>query len=836
MSKYKNQLIGLGIILVATLIFCFPALQGKEMVSHDIVSWKYMSEESRKLSHEQNSYAFWTNSQFGGLPSVSTYGNQSGNWFAKVQFEWIQEYIPRPLFSMLLAGVAFFILGCSLGISPWISLFGALAFEFSSYNPILTVAGHDTKLLTIGYCVSALAGFVYMLRNRLWLGFAIYTVSMGFMWTSGHYQIIYYFLIVLAVIGAYVLLRKTKQMGVQKIGMIALLMVVGMVIGILPTAQQVLMVKDHTKKTMRGGNTDLTLTTKKGEYKKTSGLDIEYAFRWSQGIGETFSLLVPNVHGPMDHSFYEEGETASKLQELGLDQRIASQLPTYWGDQPGISGSVYFGVLVIFLFIFGLFAIESEFKWWVFGLSFLFIFLSWGRHFSMLNDFLFNHLPMYNKFRTPSMALTIPQIFFPFLAMWALHAITREGANKERLLKALKTAGGLTLLLVLLGGILSSFWQDFNGEAIQEVKKQLTQAFSSNPSAVNDLLSAMRTDMKEAVFMDGLRGLLILLAGAGLIWFYLKGKLSSTIMVLVFLGLTTIELIVVDKRYFTEDIFMDKDDYQNEYFAPRTVDNQILADKELYFRVQDLSTNTYNDARPAFFHKTVGGYHPAKLQIYQELIDVQLSKQNSAVYNMLNTKYFILPGQQEGQQPQVMPNPNRCGNAWFVNQIQSVKSADEEMLALNAPSMFSNDTQAVGNFNPKTTAIVREERLNGINTRSFSIDSTASIQLKTYGLNDLDFESNNAHAGFAVFSDIYYDGGWTCTIDDKQAPIIRTNYVLRGVQIPAGKHKIHFNFTPHNADLGRNLGRAGSVLLLLLFAFGLWKGRDEKEAAVEGSL
>ncbi len=439
------------------------------------------------------------------------------------------------------------------------------------------------------------------------------------------------------------------------------------------------------------------------------------------------------------------------------------------------------------------------------------------------------------------MALIIPQILFPLLGVWGLHEIFTKKISKEDALKYLKIAAGVTIGLTIVGGILSDLWQSFDGEAIAQLKQQLASSFK-NPAKENELISAMKKDMAGAARTDGIYALGLVLAGVVLLWAFIKEKASAAVVGALLSIIVFADLFNIGTRYLKNDLYWDKDQYEAEMFSPRPVDNEILLDKNPYYRVQDLSTNTYNDAKPAYFHKLVGGYHPAKMEIYQDLIDVQLSKQNSAVYNMLNTRYFIIPNQgQQGSSMlypfskltatgvvQTKQNPNACGNAWFVREIKKVNTADEEMLALDAPGMFG-DTNSKGNFNPLQTAIVRKDFDKEITATSFVKDTSAAIKLTKYGLNDLEFESNNTNNGFGVFSDIYYKGGWSCLIDGKAANIIRTNYVLRGVNIPAGKHKIEFHFLPPQANIGRTLGTIGSILILLIFGFGMFMHIKAKE-------
>jgi Bacterial membrane protein YfhO len=820
---FRDHAIAIAILLLAVIVFCLPAVQGLILNSHDFVSWRYMSNESKTFNDANGGPALWTNSMFGGMPSYTTYGSQSGNVITDFT-NFLAFGIPRPIFLLFMCAVSFYVLACAFSFKLGVRILGALAFTFSSYLPILASAGHDGKLSAIGYTAGVLAGLIFLLNGKKWTGIATYTIFFCLLFSTGHYQIIYYAIVLLAIIGLTVLINSFRNGTFSKTISIAGILILCSIVGALTQSYAVLLIQDYTKSTMRGGQSEMTIGKK--NIKKTNGLEIEYAFRWSQGVGETFSLLVSDVMGPIDRKYFAEGATSEKLTELGMSAEIANQLPNYWGPQPFVSGAVYFGAITIFLFMLGLFVVKSIHKWWIVIGTIIFTMLSWGKNFGALNNLLFEYLPMYNKFRTPSMSLVIPQLLMPLLGIWGLHEIIMGKINKEDAWKYLKISTIITIALALIGGVFSNMWQSFEGESYAPLMDQLTKAFGGNAEKAKSLYSAMKLDMAVAVRADGIRSIVFILLAAALIWAVLKDKLKPTIAVIALCGLMVIDLFMVDKRSIKDEQYMDTDTYQSEMFGARAVDNQILADKDPYYRVHDLSTDPFNDARPAYFHKLVGGYHPAKMQVYQDMIDVHISKNNREVLNMMNTKYIIVPGQ--NNQPQVMPNPNACGNAWFVNEIKMVKTADEEILALNAPSL-SNDGIMKGNFNPRVTAVVRETFNKNIVRTNFTKDSSAQIKLTKYAINDLEFTSSNTQDGFAVFSDIYYNGGWKCLVDGKETTIIKTNYILRGINIPAGNHKIEWHFAPQQAKTGRSLALLGSALTLLFLFVGLYMAYKKGE-------
>ncbi|MEZ5045956.1 MAG: YfhO family protein [Chitinophagaceae bacterium] len=819
-SNLKQHGIALIIFLAISFVLCLPAFQGKVLQSHDNMSWKYMSQEAMQTYEQQGGSIYWSNSMFSGMPSYTFYGGAGyGNYLATVLFK-TNDILPRPFFLLFIGFICFYVLASSLRWNQWIRIIASTAFALSSYNPILAIAGHDTKFLAIAFAAMSLGGIIYILNNQHWKGAAIFTLGTALLLTSAHMQIIYYTLMMYVILGismlVYYIAKKQTQGLVKKI----IFIVLAGIIGILPALSSTILTKDYSKYSIRGGKSELTPIG--DEKKQDGGLDKDYAFSWSNGIGETFCVLIPRLYGGGSSESYK-GETYNLVAErAGEDQaeNFSKNLPLYWGPQPFLSGPIYFGAIVVFLFVLSVFLIRSPHKWWIVISSVFFILLSVGKHFSAFNYFLFDHLPLFNNFRTPSMALSIPMFLFPVLGFWALNDILNGKIAKEDVLKYLKISTLIVGGIVLVVGVFSGMFLDFRGDGDGRLLEQL------GGSQAQPILDAIIEDRKSAAMKDGLRSLFLIMATAATLWFFMKEKLKAMHVLIIVGLLSTIDLLSIANRYLNSDAFTDKD-LAEQAVQPRDVDAQILQDKDPFYRVQDFTINTYNDAKPSYFHKMVGGYHPAKLEIYQDLIERQLTPgatNNSAVYNMLNTKYFIVPAGQG--KAQVIPNPNACGNAWFVPSLQYVNTADEEMKALNAPNLFDT-THVDGHFDPKKTAIVRTTFKAQIPQEINSIDSSAYVKLNKYGLNELQYESSNTQDGFAVFSDIYYAGGWVASIDGKESPIIRTNYVLRGLFVPKGKHNITFTLKPHTLNATKPLSMLGCVLVLALFGFGLFQSRKE---------
>lgn len=833
-KRFLPDAIAILAFLIISALYCAPALKGNRIAPHDLISWKYMTKEAQDYYQATGKGPGWSNSMFGGGPTAAIFQPTHSNWFAdlfaKIQLQPDNGTI-NPIWYFFLAMVSFYILLKSLRVNTLISGIGAVAFALSSYHSIILVAGHVTKMIDILLLPGALAGMIYIYRGRFSLGAIVFTFFLAFFISTGHFQIIYYSLIVFAVVGIALLaaaIRKSQLTTFVK-GSALILAIAG---GCLVMNYFGLtLVSGYAKHSIRGGSSELTINKQQKTDETKGGLSKDYAFQWSNGVGETFCMLVPNLYGGQSgenigaDSKFGEALSGLGVQEYQVEQMTA-RAPTYWGPQPFLSGPIYFGAIVCFLFVLALFAIKNPLKWWLTALAALFIMLSWGKNFEALNYFLFDHLPLYNKFRTPSMAMSISGIILPILGFWGLFEFVSDRYTKEQrvamLKKALMITGGVTVLILLY----SQMMMDYKGAGDAEMAK----AYGEH---ANTLLKAIRDDRQSMALKDSFRSLVFILLAGGLLWAYVTDKLKKEISIAVIGLLCTIDLWNVGHRYQQEDSFIDEMTMEQQYFTPRPVDNEIMKDKDPDFRVLDLSINTTNDAKSSYFYKTIGGYHPAKLQIYQDLIETHINKLNSAVLNMLNTKYIVTQGQQPGQE-QLIPNPNALGNAWFVSGIRYTKTADETILSMEAPSIrdAKPDSAAQG-FNPQTTAVVRDQFRAAIGADQFTKDSAARIKLTKYDLPEMTYESMNNNEGFAVFSEIYYPENWKAFVDGKETPIYCVNYVLRGIKVPAGKHQIVFKYQDELFRKGEQINTAGSVILSLIvlaaLVAGVMKKRKQKE-------
>jgi len=786
----------LGFIVVSFL-YCYPQLQGKKLKQNDGVSWLGMSHEATAY-HDSTGYdVLWSNSMFGGMPTYThAVEANTNNYPAYIQM--VLEALGKPAYFFFIAMLCFYILMRVLGINRWLSVAASVAYSFASYNAIIIGVGHDTKMLSIAYMPAAFAG-IYLIYKEKWLsGAALWGIFIALLACNAHYQVMYYLIMICFCFGVCMFFMAIKENKIKQFFISTLIAVSVGVLGMLPNITALLTTNEYSKQTMRGGTSELS-----GHDKKASGgLDKSYAFQWSMGVGESFCMMVPYLYGGASEELAEKAPKTAELVGSNSDM-----LPTYWGEQPFQSGPVYLGAVICFLFLLGLLVVRSPHKWWILAASVIGIVLSWGKNFPEVNYFLFDHIPMLNKFRTVEMALIIPQFLFPLLGIWAVQDIIDKKLKPDVLWKDVKIAAGVTVVLCLLLGVGGSMFFKFTG--------------SGDAQYQAELVKALKEDRASMASMSGIKSAIYILIAAGLLWAFIKDKIKPMVLMIGLVAIIAIDLIPVSLDYLSDKNYVDASDFDTN-FEPRDVDKQILRDKDPYFRVYDRSRNTYNDAIQAYFFKCIGGYHPAKLEIYQDLIDRQMGGQgflNAKVFDMLNTKYIIVGGQKSP--PQVIPNPEACGNAWFVNDVKWANTADEEMDGLNGQHL--GDTTTVPNgFEPQKTAIMRTTFKDVMGDYNFGKDSAAYIKLDRYGLDDISFISHNSKDGLGVFSDIYYAAGWKAYVDDKETPIMRVNYVLRAIKIPAKDHKIRFEFRPQSFYGGRKIALAGSLLLFALFIGALF--------------
>jgi hypothetical protein len=805
------------IFAALALVFCSPVMEGKELFQSDMMHVKGMEKEAVDYYQATGDIPLWTNSMFGGMPTYMVYSGPSANKVGILN-KLVTLYLPNPadLFFVLMLGM--YVLGCVLGFAYWIRVMGAVAYAFATFTVVSMDAGHITKVMSMAYIAPVLAGMILTYRQRYIAGASLTALAAAMQIYANHPQIVYYTLLIAICLVVAAGIRAWQEKQVRAFLKATALLALAALLAVLPAMDNLLVMKEYTPYTIRGSQSELT--PDKPQAQKSTGLDINYAFQWSYGKGETFTLLLPHlVGGSSSEQLSTSSHVYKTLVDIGVPPAQAEQAVNqrgwqlYWGGQPFTSGPVYIGAITCFLFVLSLLVVRSRHKWWLLAATIIGVLLSWGANFPELNNFLFYHLPLYNKFRAPTMALIIPQVTMVILACLALQELVYGSQSKAFLQQHLKMAlyvtGGLVLLLAVAGSVL----YPFSGPGDNAFLARYAPMLGGEIPAAR-LLGALKQDRGSLLRADGIRALALILVAFIPMWYFLKGKLKASYTVGIIAAAVLFDMFQLDKQYMNEDNFTQAAQLAR-YTTPSPADEQILQDKDPYFRVLNTTVNPFLDANTSYFHQSVGGQSPAKLWRYEDLIERQLTRNNPAVLNMLNTRYFIVADPQT-RQPAAQRNPGALGNAWFVKAIQWAPDADAEMKALD-------------HFNPADTAVIDRRFQPALGNFSPAADSSARIVLTKYGLNRLQFTSQNTRDGLGVFSDIYYPAGWKAFIDGKEANILRVNYVLRGLKIPAGRHDIIFRFEPATFFLGRKISAVSSILLLVFTGIGfIWSARKRR--------
>lgn len=821
LKKALPHVIAILVFLIVAVVYCRPALEGKVVAQQDMLQYKAMAQQSFEYKEKYGHFPLWTESAFGGMPAYTIAMDHSAIYLGPV-VSILSLGLPEPINYFFLACISFYILMMVLRINPWIGVLSALAYAYSSYDPIIVVTGHVTKMLAIAYAPGVIAGLLLLFQRKYIWGTVLLMLFFSLQLNTNHLQIAYYTAMCMGVLTLFYIVDAFRK-GQGKDAAIAIVLA-GMagLIGYGTSTLGNLPVQEYAKETMRGGRTELTNNSNKQESK--TGLSKDYAFQWSYGVGETMTLAVPNVYGGGSggKEIGENSKFAELLSnDLGIpeDQGISyANGSAYWGAQPFTFGPVYLGAIIIFLGILGLVFVKGWQKWGLLTLIILGIALAWGKNFAAFNYFLFDHLPFYNKFRAPSTSLVIPQLIFPILAALGLNELLNSKQPRAEVWKSFRTAAYITgaLLVVLVGFYFTADYSSAQDtqlkEFVQGRVQQLAQGKQAGADAQqqavatsNAVLKALRSDRQSLYGSDLLRTILLIVAAAVLLGLYLKDKIKyQPILLGGLIILSTYDLLSVATRYLSPsdpDHYADAADFDSR-LAASPADQQIKNDPDKNFRVFDQSAGSpFENATASYHHNSLGGYSPAKLGLYQDLIENQLSKGNIQVYNMLNTKYIIQRNPQTGQ-PQAALNSAAFGPCWLVKDIHYVKDGNEEMKALDS-------------INVRDTAIVQQQFSGLIKSKPVP-DSTATIKL-IENLNDkITYQFTAATDQFAVFSEVYYDKGWNAYIDGQKAPYCRVDYILRGMAVPAGKHAIEFRFEPQSFKTGNMISTWSSLLVYLL--------------------
>ena len=820
MKKLLPDLIAILAFVLLSFAYFFPAdIENRILFQHDTAAGAGAGQEVKEYYEQTGERSRWTNSLFGGMPmyqiAPSYDSTKSLQWVQKAYQLFLPDYVCLTFMLML----GFYILLRVFGIPVWLAGLGGIMWAFSSYFFILISAGHIWKFITLAYVPPTIAGIVLASRGKLLWGGILTALFVALQITSNHVQMSYYFFfVILFFVGAY-FEKAWRTKTLPQFFKASAVLIVAALVGIAANVSNLYHTYAYSKETMRG-KSELVQT---GDAAKqtSSGLDRDYITQWSYGIDETLTLLVPNFKGGASAALSQSETAMSKANPMYSS--LYGSLTQYFGTQPMTSGPVYVGAFVLFLFVLGCFIVKGPLKWALIGATFFSIVLSWGKNFMPLTDFFIDYVPLYNKFRAVSSILVIAEFTIPLLAIFALKRLLEEPEilkqeKKPLGISLLLTAGIALLLAVAPGSIGSGYVPAQEAQMLQNAVNQ--QMIPANE--LSGILANLGEMRAELVSSDALRSFIIIGIGCSLLWLYASGKLRSSLTIAGITILCLADMWGVNKRYLNDAQFVPHS-IRTETFTKTNTDELILQDTSLDYRVLNFATSTFDDNNTSYWHKSVGGYHPAKLRRYQEMIEHHISPEMQAAYkaiataggemdsvdankfrvlNMLNTKYFIFPA---GQQRQTVPilNPHAYGNAWFVNKVQYVNNANEEIDALDS-------------IIPTETAVVDarfKDVLKGA-TESYK-DSLSSIRLTSYAPNRLTYETNNAQDGIAVFSEIYYPDGWHVTIDGQPAELARADYILRTMHVPAGQHTIEMRFDPTSLHVTEGIAYGALALLVI---------------------
>lgn len=815
MNWFKKLLPDLVVILffaVIAFLYFFPAVtEGRILAQHDAVAGIGSGREMQEYLEKTGERTRWTNSIFGGMPTYQMAPSyDSTNTLGFIQ-QVYHLFLPTYVWYVFVMLLGFYILLRAFDFKVWLASLGAVLWAFSSYFFIIIAAGHIWKLMTLAYIPPTIAGMVLVYRKKWLAGGVVTALFVALQIFSNHPQMSYYFLFVMLFMAiAYGVLAWQKKQLPDFFKSTGVLVVAGLV-GVCVNLSNLYHTYEYSKESMRGKS---ELVKENSADQTDSGLERSYITQWSYGIGETFSLLVPNVKGGASVPLAANEKAMEKANPAY--QSLYAQLGQYWGEQPGTSGPVYIGAFVMFLFVLGLFIVKGPMKWALVVGTVFSITLSWGHNFMGLTDFFIDYIPMYSKFRAVSSILVIAEFTIPLLAMLALKEVMERPAlfaeQKKAFYISFGLTGGLSLLFALFPTVFFPFYvSSMEMNALQGA----IPADQLAPILVN--LEEVRRSLFTA---DAWRSFFVIVIGCVLLGGYLFRKWNAKVTVGALLLLCIVDMWSVNKRYLYDEQFVAKGTEMKPFLEPSETDKEILKDKTLDYRVLNMATNTFNENNTAYWHKSIGGYHAAKLRRYQEMIEAHIQGEmetlftkipevgadlskidvtDTPVLDMLNTRYYIVPLQQGATAP--LFNPHALGNAWLVKEVKYVNNANEEI-------------DAIHGMNPRETAIVDKRFAETVKQPAAMPDSLDNIVLKSYAPNALQYEVDTKQGGTVVFSEIYYPG-WRSYIDGEEVSHGRANYILRAMNVPAGKHTIEFVFDPQSLHATETIAFIALGIMLL---------------------
>lgn len=803
----------LAVLLFAVLAvaYFFPAdIDGRILYQHDHAAARGAGQEQTEYYQRTGERTRWTNSLFCGMPTYQMAPSYDSTNVLSVARSAYQLWLPGMACYVFIYLLGFYILLRAFDFRQSLAALGSIVWAFSSYFFIIIAAGHIWKVMALAYLPPMIAGIVLAYRGKYLSGFLVTAIFTAFEINANHVQMTYYYLFIILFMVIAFLVDAIRKKQMARFWKASAACVVAAAIGVAINLSNLYHTWEYGQESMRGKS---ELVKKNNGNQTNSGLERDYITRWSYGIGETWSLLVPNVKGGASVPL-SMNETAMKHADYNYTQ-IYQQIGQYWGEQPGTSGPVYVGAFVLMLFVLGLFIVKGPLKWALLAATVLSVLLSWGHNFMAFTDLFIDYVPMYSKFRTVASILVIAEFTIPLLAMLALKKIVDEPQILTQKAKWLYVSFGLTGGVALLFALMPTvFFSDFISSAEMKSLSQIPA------DQLQPLLANLR-EMRQAMFTaDCWRSLLVIVIGTVCLLLYKYGKLKSSYMIGIIAVLCLVDMWSVNKRYLYDDMFVEPS-VRDTPITPTETEKQILRDKSLDYRVLNLSSDTFNENETSYFLKSIGGYHAAKLRRYQELIEAHISPEIQGLFgavveaqgdmskvkgdsifpvlNMLNAKYFILPLQ--NQQTVPMLNPYAYGNAWFVDKVNYVANANEEI-------------DGIGKVDLRHEAVADkkfEEQIGQSQTQ----DGTSTVTMTAYDANRLTYDVNSAKGGVIVFSEIYYPG-WTATVDGQDVPIGRVNYVLRAINVKAGKHKVELSFFPSSVDTTETIAYAAYAVLGLV--------------------
>jgi hypothetical protein len=796
------------IFFFLSLAYMYPALEGKSLHQGDIVQYQGSAKESNDYREKTGEEALWTNSMFSGMPTYLISTKYNSNFLRHFHhFFTLNGW--RPVCFVFLYLFGFYIALLAFGVNRWLSTIGAIAYAFSTYFFVILIAGHNAKALALGYMPPIIAGVYLAFRGKYLLGSALLGLFLSLQILIVHFQITYYTFIIILFLGIVELIYVIREKRYKQFSIALGCLIIAASLAVASNLASLWTTQEYGQYSIRG-KSDLSMNAEV----KTSGLDKDYATDWSYGVSETLTLLIPNFNGGASVSSLPENSKTydfiQKIQGTQQARKTVKQMPTYWGNQPSTAGPVYAGAIIIFLFVLGLFLLDGKLKWWLVAVTILSIALSWGKNFFWLTNLFMDYFPGYNKFRSVSMTLIMAEFALPLMGILTLNEILKGNIDKGKVLKSalysFYITGGVCLFFIVTA---RSFF-DFTAAVDQQYLAQ----------GATDFIDALKADRLMLLRTDAFRSIIFIALSVGLLYLFNKEKLTKSYFIAGLGLLILIDMWAVNKRYVNNDDFISKKEYNNP--IPETKADEFILDHGANnpdYRVLNISVSTFNDATTSYYHKSLGGYHGAKMRRYQELVELHLYPEiqeligvlrkgnmfevdsvlsTLGVLNMLNTQYIIY-------NPEAMPliNENTFGNAWFVSSISMAGSADEEIHRL-------------GQTDLRNVIVVNKEFENEVSGMVLKEDSSAAILLTSYEPNRLVYKSSSSSEELAVFSEIYYPKGWKVTIDGNDANHFRADFLLRAMKIPAGKHEIVFSFRPKSFYTGNKIATAGSGILLLL--------------------